>query len=91
MPAKMLWCLACLVAFQILPRLGLACSVCFGNPDDAQTQGMKYAILGLLGFTVVMLGSMGAFFVYLRRRSRLVDDLPLIRLDTPENERESLS
>lgn len=53
-----------------LPRLVEACAVCFGDPDSPQTAGANYAILFLLAVTGGVLGSFGAFFIYLRRRAR---------------------
>jgi len=66
-----------LVTFVLLavPRLVLACPVCFGGPDSPQTQAAQKGILALLVVTVAMLGSIaGFFFVYLRRRIRLFEE-----------------
>ena len=50
----------------------LACSVCFGNPNSAQTKGVQAGILVLLLVTAAVLTAFGGFFfVYLRRRSRM--------------------
>ena len=58
-----------------IPRLALACPVCFGNPDSAQTKGAQAGILALLMVTVAMLASIaGFFFIYLRRRIRLFEE-----------------
>jgi hypothetical protein len=60
------------LALLAIPRLALACPVCFGGADSAQTQAAQTGILALLVVTVVMLASIaGFFFVYLRRRIRL--------------------
>ena len=62
------------IALLTLPRLALACPVCFGNPDSAQTKAVQAGILALLAVTVVMLSSIaGFFFIYLRRRIRLFE------------------
>ena len=59
----------------VAPKLALACPVCFGNPNSAQTKGAQAGILALLIVTVVMLSSIaGFFFVYLRRRIRMFED-----------------
>ena len=59
----------------VVPKLALACPVCFGNPNSAQTKGAQAGILALLIVTVVMLSSIaGFFFVYLRRRIRMFED-----------------
>ena len=58
-----------------LPKIALACPVCFGNPNSAQTKAAQAGILALLGVTVAMLASIGGFFfVYLRRRIRLFEE-----------------
>jgi hypothetical protein len=58
-----------------LPKLALACPVCFGNPNSAQTKGAQAGILALLIVTVAMLSSIaGFFFVYLRRRIRMFEE-----------------
>jgi hypothetical protein len=57
------------------PQLALACPVCYGNPDSAQTKGAQAGILALLAVTVAMLASIaGFFFIYLRRRIRLFEE-----------------
>ncbi len=51
-----------------------ACPSCYGNPDEAATQGMNFAILSLLGVTSGVLVAFGAFFLQLRRRARSLHD-----------------
>jgi hypothetical protein len=63
------------VALLALPELVLACPVCFGNADSAQTRGAQAGIAALLAVTVVMLASIaGFFFIYLRRRIRMFEE-----------------
>jgi predicted transcriptional regulator len=63
------------VALLAIPRLALACPVCFGNANSAQTKAAQAGILALLVVTVVMLASIAAFFfIYLRRRIRMVEE-----------------
>jgi predicted transporter len=63
------------IALVAIPRLALACPVCFGGPDSPQTQAAQTGILALLVVTVAMLVSIaGFFFVYLRRRIRLFEE-----------------
>ena len=63
------------LALLAVPRLALACPVCFGGPDSPQTQAAQMGILALLVVTVGMLASIaGFFFVYLRRRIRLFEE-----------------
>jgi hypothetical protein len=62
-------------ALVVVPRLALACPVCFGNANSAQTKGAQAGILALLAVTVAMLSSIaGFFFIYLRRRIRLFEE-----------------
>lgn len=57
-----------------IPRLVLACPVCFGSADSPQTKAAQAGILALLGVTVAMLSSIaGFFFIYLRRRIRMFE------------------
>ena len=63
------------IALLAIPRLALACPVCFGNPNSAQTKAVQAGILALLAVTVVMLSSIAAFFfIYLRRRIRMFEE-----------------
>lgn len=63
------------IVMLAIPGLALACPVCFGNPNSAQTKAAQAGILALLGVTVVMLTSIaGFFFVYLRRRMRMFEE-----------------
>ena len=58
-----------------IPRLALACPVCFGAADSPQTKASQAGILALLLVTVVMLASIaGFFFIYLRRRIRMFEE-----------------
>ena len=58
-----------------VPQLALACPVCFGNADSAQTRGAQAGIIALLIVTVAVLASIaGFFFIYLRRRIRMFEE-----------------
>jgi hypothetical protein len=66
--------LATIVLLSV-PRLALACPVCFGNPNSAQTKAAQTGILALLVVTVAVLASIaGFFFIYLRRRIRIFEE-----------------
>ncbi len=56
-------------AALITQAKAFACPSCFGAPDSPQTEGIKWAILSLLGITGTVLVGVGAFFVYLRKRT----------------------
>ena len=63
------------VALLAAANPALACPVCFGNPNSAQTKGAQAGILALLVVTVCMLAAFGGFFfVYLRRRLRTFEE-----------------
>lgn len=57
-----------LLLVSALPAL--ACSVCFGDPESPQTQGMNSAILFLLGVIGSVLAAFASMFVYWVARSR---------------------
>ena len=58
----------------VVPRIALACPVCFGQSDSSMAWGAKAGVFFMLGLTVAVLAAFGAFFIYLMRRARLVAD-----------------
>lgn len=68
--------MAVLIAIAFVVTFGMqnviACPSCYGAPDSPMTEGMNMAILSLLGITGGVLMSFVAFFVYLRRRARML-------------------
>ena len=46
-----------------------ACAACAGQSSDAQAIGMNWGIFTLLAVVALVLGSVGAFFVYLVQRA----------------------
>ena len=63
------------LALQAIPTLAMACPVCFGNSNSAQTRGTQAGIAALLIVTVGVLASIaGFFFIYLRRRIRMFEE-----------------
>ena len=48
----------------------LACAVCYGAPEAAQSRGMSMGILTMLGVTGIVLGGFGCMIVYFARRAR---------------------
>ena len=62
---------AVLVALMIaVPRLALACPVCFGQSDSPMAQGVNMGIYFLLAVVVGVLAAFASFFVYLARRAK---------------------
>jgi len=68
--------MALLIAVAFVVTFGMqtaiACPSCYGTPDSPMTEGMNMAILSLLGITGGVLVSFVAFFMYLRRRARVL-------------------
>lgn len=46
--------------FLSLPKLGLACSVCFGDPNSSESRGLVLAVYLLLGVVMTTLGGITA-------------------------------
>lgn len=65
--SSMLWVIALML---IVPSAkALACPSCFGDPNSAQTEGLKWAVVSLLGITATVLMGVGAFIIYLRKKT----------------------
>ena len=63
------------IVMLAIPGFALACPVCFGNADSPQTKAAQAGILALLAVTIAMPASIaGFFFIYLRRRIRMVEE-----------------
>jgi hypothetical protein len=60
-------CLA--VALALQPNSLRACAACYGQSDSPMAAGMNWGIMSLLAVIAVVLGGVGAFFIYLARRS----------------------
>ena len=58
------------VTILAAPRAALACPVCFGQSDSPLASAINMGVIMMLGVVAVMLGSFGAFFVYLNRRAK---------------------
>ena len=56
-----------------VPRVLLACPVCFGQNDSPLALGINYGILAMLGFIGSLLLAFAAFFIYLMRRASLAE------------------
>ncbi len=60
------------VVLLAVPRVALACPVCFGQTDSPLANATNLGILVLLGVVGMVLSGFGAFIVHLNRRGRLV-------------------
>jgi hypothetical protein len=54
-----------------------ACPVCFGAEETSIIDGTKLGILALLAITLVVQGGFVGFFLYLRKRAKLIADADL--------------
>lgn len=56
---------------SMLPRITLACSVCYGDPNAPLVKSANAGVGFFLGLVVVMLSGFGSVFLVWRRRARL--------------------
>jgi hypothetical protein len=61
------------LAFLGLPRLALACPVCFGQSDAPLARAINMGVIAMLVVVAGMLGSFATFIFYLARRARTFD------------------
>ena len=62
--------------FCLIPETVSACSVCFGAPPDhPMTESLDLAIIALIGVTGTVLGGISAFFFYLARRGKRINNI----------------
>jgi hypothetical protein len=70
-------------ALAMVPRLALACPVCFGNSDAPMAVATNTGIFFMLGVVAVVLSAFASFFIYLiRRANRLAADAGTAHADT---------
>ena len=62
------------LAIAAVPRVALACPVCFGQSDSPMVWGTKAGVFFMLGVTVSVLAAFAGFFIYLMRRAKLMPD-----------------
>ena len=57
-----------------VPRVALACPVCFGNSDAPMAVATNNGVLFMIGVVVAVLVAFASFFIYLiRRANRLAE------------------
>ncbi len=54
-----------------------ACPVCFGAEETSMIDGTKLGILALLAITLAVQGAFAGFFLYLRKRAKLIAEIDL--------------
>lgn len=74
------------------PSVAAACDTCWGaSVATPTTHGITMAMLALIGMTSIVGGGIGAFFLHVRRRSRMLEPGDLIVTETgaiePKDER----
>jgi hypothetical protein len=60
------------LAIVAVPRVALACPVCFGQNDSPLATAMNMGIFAMLIVVAGVLAAFASFFIYLSRRARLV-------------------
>ena len=60
-----------ILMMTISPSSSFACAVCYGAPNSQVTKAMDMAILFLLGVIFFVLGCIGVFVVYLKKRQKM--------------------
>ena len=63
----------CLVI--IFSNIILPCAVCYGNPEDAMTQGMNMGILTLMGFIGFILSIIAYCIVSIFYRTKKIKNI----------------
>jgi len=58
------------VLMLAIPRVVLACPVCFGQNDSPLASAINLGIIAMLGVVACVLASFAAFMIYLARRAR---------------------
>lgn len=61
-----------------VPRVVLACPVCFGQNDSPMSIAMNDGIMFMLGVIVTTLAGFGAFIVYLIRRAAAMEPVDVL-------------
>jgi hypothetical protein len=54
-----------------------ACPVCFGAEETGMIDGARLGVLVMLAILLVVQGGFVAFFLYLRKRAKLIADVEL--------------
>ena len=55
----------------------LACPLCFGAEETSMVDGTKLGVLVMVGVTLAVQGAFVGFFLYLRKRAKLIADVEL--------------
>lgn len=55
------------------------CSVCFGDPSSPLTQGFNFAVIALLGVTLIVLSCFAMMFLGFRKREKASNNESLVK------------
>ncbi len=78
--------LACLGAL-LSAHPALACSVCYGDPNSAMSQGAEAGLLVLLGVVCTVLMGIGSLMIYWTRRAAYLGALEAASRAVPSDSR----
>jgi hypothetical protein len=70
------------VALVLVPRVALACPVCFGQSDSPLAKGVNMGVLFLLGTITAVLIGFASFMIYLARRAKIFAGDDIEQIDT---------
>lgn len=59
---------------MLIPQLGRACAVCFGDPNSSMNLGVNAAIITLGGFTGTVFGGLIFLMLKIRKNIRLAEN-----------------
>jgi hypothetical protein len=59
------------LVFLLLPRLALACPVCFGQSDAPLAKAISLGVIAMLVVVAGVLSAFAAFMIYLNRRAKI--------------------
>ncbi|KAA3598446.1 MAG: hypothetical protein DWQ06_12060 [Calditrichaeota bacterium] len=56
----------------VIPKVTMACAVCYGASDDPMTKGVEAGVIALLGILAPVLGGIIFFGVNMNKRAKMV-------------------
>lgn len=56
----------------VIPKITMACAVCYGASDDPMTKGVEAGVIALLGILTPVLGGIIFFGIHMNKRAKMV-------------------
>lgn len=56
----------------VIPKITMACAVCYGASDDPMTKGVEAGVIALLGILAPILGGIVFFGIHMNKRAKMV-------------------